>query len=40
MQNTLRAQQEIAAAGYDFNKLKGTKYNYNALSSLLIFIKV
>ncbi len=37
--NTLRAQQEIAAAGYDFNKLKGTKYNYNALSSLFDIYK-
>ena len=27
----LRAQGEIAAAGYEFNKLKNTKYNYDAL---------
>lgn len=30
----LRAQQEIAAAGYDLNTLKGSKYGYNALVSL------
>ncbi len=37
--NALRAQQEIAAAGYDFNTLKGTNYNYNALVSLFDIYK-
>lgn len=35
----LRAGQEIAAAGYDFNTLKGSKYGFSALNSLFDIYK-